>query len=74
MAVHLGLGRIVTRVEKPYRVGLLGCLAAMAVVLLAGACSSQDTPSQYSDEELALSVLVDEQMLVVAAAAGLAAV
>ena len=52
-----------THVEKPLRIGLLSCLAAMAVVLVAAACSSQDTPRQYSDEDLALSELVDDQMI-----------
>lgn len=54
---------MVTCVEKPFRRGLLRCLASMVMFLVAGACSSQDTPRQYSDEELALSALVDDQMI-----------
>ena len=44
------------------RIGLLRCLAAMAVLLVAGACSSQESPRQYSHRELGLEQLVDDQM------------
>ena len=51
-----------THAERPLRRASLKCLAAVAVFVVAVACSSPDPPRQYTDEELGLEQLVDDEM------------
>lgn len=52
-----------THAERLLRRGPLTYLAAVVVFVVAVACSSQDPPRQYTDEELGLDELVENQMI-----------
>ena len=55
---------MLVRAERSRLRGSLRCLAAVVVLAAVVACSSEDPPRQYSDEELELDEIIDDEMLV----------